>query len=180
MIRTTYLAGLAGLMLASCQAEGPLADVSRLDEAVARSGPVAAPPGAPEGTCWGRDETPAVVESVTDHVLVQPAELAADGSLRTPAIYRTETRQKIVRARRELWFETPCPPLMDADFIASLQRALKARGLYRGTITGRMGRATTRAVRRFQAPLGLDSGALSMNAARKLGLVAYPRPQARE
>jgi hypothetical protein len=179
MIRTTFLAGLAGMMLAGCQAEGPLADADRLDKPPARSGPAAAPPGAPEGSCWGRDTAPAVVETVTEHILVQPAELAADGTLRAPAIYRTETHQKIVQERRELWFETPCPPRMDEAFVASLQRALQVRGLYRGAITGRMDRATMRALRRFQAPQGLDSGLLSMDAARKLGLVAYPRPEAR-
>ncbi|MGC9370068.1 MAG: peptidoglycan-binding domain-containing protein [Paracoccaceae bacterium] len=178
MIRTTFLAALAVLMLAGCQAEAPLAEVSRMDGPAA--GPVAAPPGAPDGTCWGRDETPAVVETVTEHILVKPAEVAADGSVRAPAVYKTETRQQIVRERRELWFETPCPPLMDEEFIASLQRALKARGHYGGAVTGRMDRPTARAVRRFQAPLGLDSGLLSMKAARKLGLVAYPRPEARD
>ncbi|WP_212524454.1 peptidoglycan-binding domain-containing protein [Actibacterium sp. MT2.3-13A] len=179
MIRNLYLGGLAGLMLAGCQAGGPAADVSRLNERAPTAGPVAAPPGAPGGTCWGRDETPAVIETVTEHVLVKPAELAADGTVRTPATYRTETRQQIVQDRRELWFETPCPPQMDEEFIASLQRALKARGLYRGAVTGRMDRATTRALRRFQAPMGMDSGVLSMEAARRLGLVAYPRPEAR-
>ena len=174
MIRTTCIAGLAGLMLAGGLAKVALAEVSHI------GGPVAAPPGAPEGTCWGRDETPAVVETVTEHILVQPAEIAADGSVRSPAVYKTKTRQQIVRERQELRFETPCPPLMDEDFVASLQRALKARGHYRGAITGQMDRATARAVRRFQGPLGLDSGVLSMKAARKLGLVAYPRPKARD
>ena len=37
----------------------------------------AAPPGAPDGTCWGRLETPAVIETVTEQVLVQPAVLVS-------------------------------------------------------------------------------------------------------
>jgi peptidoglycan hydrolase-like protein with peptidoglycan-binding domain len=56
------------------------------------------------------------------------------------------------------------------DFVSSLQRALSARGLYSGPISGRMDRQTRRGVRNYQAPLGLDSGILSLAAARKLGL----------
>jgi len=56
------------------------------------------------------------------------------------------------------------------DLVASLQRALTARGLYGGQINGMMDRATRHAVRGYQAPLGLDSGILSLAAARKLGL----------
>lgn len=134
-----------------------------------------APPGAPEGSCWGKDVTPAVIETVTDRVLVQPAEVQADGTVLSEPVYRLETRQAIVRERRELWFQTPCDDQLTPDFLASLQRALKARGFYRGAISGQMDPRTRRAIRRFQAPQGLDSSILSLTAARKLGLVAVER-----
>ena len=67
--------------------------------------------------------------------------------------------------------ELPFGPLERA-FIASLQRALGARDLYRGKISGEMDNRTRASVRRFQKPQGLDSGILSLAAARKLGLVA--------
>lgn len=173
MIRKYTLCSLVGLSLAGCQVDGTGADVSRR-AAAARTMQAEAPPGAPEGSCWGRDVTPAIVETVTDQILLQPAQVDVDGSVRAPAIYKTETRQQIVRERKEVWFETPCPVLMDVAFVETLQRALKARKLYRGAITGEMDNPTHRAIRRYQAPLGLDSDILSGAAARKLGLVAYP------
>ncbi|QOL83166.1 hypothetical protein F3W81_09745 [Pseudooceanicola spongiae] len=55
--------------------------------------------------------------------------------------------------------------------IASLQRALAARGLYAGSISGQMNSATQDAVQAYQAPLGLDSRQLSLAAARQMGLI---------
>ena len=136
----------------------------------------AAPPGAPADTCWGKDVTPAVIETVTEQIMLQPAQIQDDGTVTAPAIYKTETRQKIVKERRETWFETPCAAQETPDFIASLQRALAVRGLYRGPVTGEMDKRTRRAVRGYQKPQGLDSGILSLAAARKLGLVAVDRP----
>lgn len=134
------------------------------------------PPGAPEGSCWGKDVTPAVIETVTERVLVQPAEVRDDGAVLADPIYKLETRRAIVRERRELWFQTPCEDQLTPDFLASLQRALEARGHYRGAVTGEMDVRTRRAIRRYQAPQGLDSSILSLSAARKLGLVAIDRP----
>ncbi len=135
-----------------------------------------APPGAEPGSCWGKDVTPAIIETVTEQIMLQPAEVHSDGSIKQPALYKSETRQMIVRERKEIWFETPCDAELTPEFIASVQRALAARGLYRGAINGEMDARTRRAVRAFQAPQGLDSGILSLAAARKLGLVAIKRP----
>lgn len=73
-------------------------------------------------------------------------------------------------------FDPPCPATMDAEFIASLQRALQARGLYDGEIDGTLGTGTRKAIRTYQAARGLDSDILALDSARQLGLVAYPRP----
>ena len=134
-----------------------------------------APPGAAPGTCWGKVVTPAVIETVTEQVLLQPAEVLVDGTVRAPAVYKTETRQAIVKERQATWFETPCAVDLTPEFVATLQRALKARGLYRGQISGDMDGRTRAAVRRYQKPEGLDSGILSLAAARKLGIVAVER-----
>lgn len=133
----------------------------------------APPPGAEEGSCWGKHVTPAEIETVTHQIMMQPAEVRSDGSVSAPAIYKTETTQAIVRERRELWFETPCAQELTPEFVSSLQRALKVRGHYRGPVTGYIDVRTRRAVRLYQAPQGLDSGILSLAAARKLGLSAY-------
>lgn len=135
----------------------------------------AAPPGAAPDSCWGRQVSPAVIETVTEQVLVQPAQVLADGTVLSPGIYRSETLQRIVTERRETWFETPCEAVWTEEFIASLQRALKARGHYNGKITGLLDKRTRAAIRRYQAPQGLDSSILSLAAARNLGLVAVAR-----
>ena len=131
-----------------------------------------APPGAAPGTCWGKAVEPAIIETITDQVMMQPPQIMADGTVTQPAIYKTETRQQIVKERRETWFETPCAGDVTPEFVASLQRALKVRKHYSGPITGEMDARTRTAIRRYQAPQGLDSGILSLAAARQLGLTA--------
>ncbi len=159
-------------LLTSCAAPG-----SNQDDALRelRFTTYEAPPWAPPETCWGKDVTPAVVETVTEQITVRPAEIDTDGTVLRPASYRTETRQAILRERREEWFESPCAATQDPDFIASLQRALAARSLYDRPVTGQMDRATQEAVRRYQATDGPNSGILSLASARRLGLVALDR-----
>ncbi|WP_264210331.1 peptidoglycan-binding domain-containing protein [Leisingera thetidis] len=151
-------------VLAACVQPQPGSDVSRAGRY--------APPGAPPDTCWSKHTSPAVIETVTSQVLAEPAQTDSSGRILRPAIFRTETRQQIVQPRQERWFEIPCPGMMTPDFIRTVQRALAARGFYRGPVHGQMDMATRKAVQRFQAPLGLDSGTLSLASARKLGLVA--------
>ncbi|MDD9726179.1 peptidoglycan-binding domain-containing protein [Roseovarius sp. SK2] len=168
MIRPTLIAPCALLALAAC---GDMSDagndaVQRLDTP---------PPGAAPGTCWAQDTSPAVVETVTEQILVSPAEVADDGTVTRPASYRTETAQKIVQERRVTRFQVPCRTQLTPEFNASVQRALKARGLYRGPINGQLDRGTRAAIRRFQKPQGFDSDILSIAGARQLGLIAVAR-----
>ncbi|MGK7652442.1 peptidoglycan-binding domain-containing protein [Roseovarius sp. B08] len=109
---------------------------------------------------------------MTEQILVTPAEVADDGTVTRPASYRTETSQKIVQERRVTRFRVPCRAEMTPEFNASVQRALKARGLYHGPINGEMDRRTRAAIRSFQKPQGFDSDILSVAGARQLGLVA--------
>ncbi len=124
-----------------------------------------------EGRCWGRDIAPAVVQTVTAQEIATPAVLAGDGTILTPATWRTTVRQEILRERGEQAFETVCPPVYTAGFVESLQRALGARGYYRGAVDGVLDTATGRAVQDFQRSWGPDSPLLSIEAARRLGLV---------
>ena len=159
----------AGLLLAACGApEAPP--------------PPAAPafvPAAIEsdatGRCFGRDVTPAVIETITAQELVSPATLGPDGSVLVPATYRSVTRQVITRERQEVAFETICPPAYTAEFVETLQRALAVRGFYDGPVNGVMDTATGRAVQDFQRDAGPDSPLLSIEAARALGIVALTR-----
>lgn len=174
MIRSAYGSAIAASLLAACQAAGPERDgdqtPSRSLEAEVVRSHEEGPPGADPGTCWGHDTTPAVVETVTDQHIVNAETGTGAGAA---PVYRTETRQSILREREEIWFRTPCADELDAEMIEALQRALAARGFYDGPVTGAMDNPTRRAIRAYQRPLGLDSGLLSLNAARQLGIVAY-------
>jgi len=171
MMRFLPVPLLALALLSGCDVADPTLDS---DNPMATA-LVQAPEGAPEGTCWAKDATPAIIETVTEHVLVRPAALNPDGSIYAPASYRTETRQAIVKERSEILFERPCEIVFSPEFVASLQRALSVRGFYSGNTTGAFDKFTLRAIRAYQRTQGLDSAILSMDAARKLGLVAIPR-----
>jgi len=153
---------LSGCVSGPAPEPGPLAVV-----------PVIDPRG---GICVSRATTPAIIETVTDQVLVQPPEIGSDGTVRSPAVFRTVTQQRILRERREVEFETPCPTIQTPEFIASLQRALQARGYLRGPINGVYDERTGRAVQRFQSDRGdVDSPVLTLETGRALGLIALPR-----
>lgn len=144
---------------------GPLETLAVVDPAV--------------GTCFARTTTPAIIETVTEQVMVQQALVRSDGTVESPAAFRTVTRQQILRERREVEFETPCNDLMTPQFLASVQRALLARGYYRGQINGTIDPRTSSAIERFQtAQNDVHTGTLTLRTARTLGLVALPRDPA--
>jgi hypothetical protein len=166
------------LCLAACTG-GPFpdapGDVDLTQGLVPRDG--ATPPEGPAGACWAENVVPAVIETVTEQVQASPERRAADGSLIAPASFRTETRQRIVSDRRAVWVQTLCEADLTVDTLSTLQRALKARGLYRESLTGVMDAPTRAAIRAWQRPRGLDSDVLSLAAARALGVVAAARPE---
>lgn len=134
------------------------------------------PAGAPPGSCWGRTVSPAVIETVTEQVQVQPAQISTTGEIQALPIYRTETRQQIVTPRKDNWFETPCVDQLTPEFIATLQRALEARGAYGGEISGIFDAPTRKAMRGYQISMGgPDSPVLALETARGLGLIAVER-----
>ena len=169
---TQILTGLVtALALASCgpriAVEGPgQGDLAA--EAIQIDG--AGPPQGAEGACWANDLIPAVYETTTEQTLVTPEVRDAAGNIVTPAAYRSVAQLRVVTERRDIWFTAPCPEEMTVDFLATLQRALKARGYYTLPLTGEMDAATSEALRRYQADHGLDSPLLSLAAARDLGL----------
>ncbi len=130
------------------------------------------PPSGPEDACWQSDLRPAVIETVTEQRLLAPEVRDAEGKLVTPASFASATHQRIVRDRGTIWFRTPCPAEMTPEFIATLQRALKARGLYLLPLSGQMDAPTRAAIRRYQRARGLDSDHLSLAGARELGILA--------
>lgn len=175
MGKTARVAGLVACaaLMAACQT-GRIGDPGKTDlrRELVRLDP--GPPEGPEGACWEADITPAVIETTTEQILVTPEEKAPDGTVIQPAVWRTDTRQRIAQEREVVWFRAPCPEEMTVELIATLQRALLARGYYTGAVSGTMDPATAEAVRRWQAERGLDSPRLSLGAARELGLVTVP------
>ncbi len=131
------------------------------------------------GRCYARAVTPAATRTVTRQAVVDPGGVDRDSGQRRPAVFHTVTRQAIMRERRATEFEAVCPEALTPSFVASLQRALSVRGVYRGAVTGQMDPATARAVAEWQAAQGgPESTLLAMHTARDLGLVALPRPEA--
>ncbi len=110
--------------------------------------------------------TLAPTETITLH-RTQPADPAPD------TCWASQTAPQ---ADQDIWYQTPCPDALDMEFIATLQRALKARGLYDGEIDGTLSTDTRKAIQTYQAAHGLDSDILALDTARQLGLIAYPRP----
>lgn len=146
---------------------GPDAPLPRFDARPAEAG---------AETCWAEEDRPARVERVPVEVVVEPAGLAPDGTLRAEPLTRTETRERVIAPGETFWFETPCPGAMDAARISSLQRALAARDLHDGAVTGVIDPATEEAIRAYQAARGLDSATLSLAATRRLGILPVPAP----
>lgn len=148
-------------------------NVAHLSAPVLAVSQAKAPPNARDGSCWGRDETPATIQTTTEKFLVQPAETDTDGTVIKEAIYRTETRQEIIQKRNEIWFETPCSETIGKDFVVNLQRALMVRGYYSGPLTAKMDSHTRSAVRKYQQKQGLNSSIISLEAAQQLGLANF-------
>jgi len=136
------------------------------------------PPNARPGACHIRYTAPALIETVTEQVIVQPEKRGVDVQtgqpiIISPAIYRTETVQKIIRARHEAWAEIICAKDLTVVFIQTLQRALTARGHYQGPITGALDEPTKRAVRKVQKSQGINSPEITHELAENYGLVTH-------
>jgi len=159
---------LAAFALGACQAAAPDM-VQRADTVQPQLA------GSAQAGCWATDAIPAQGEMVLDEVIITPARTDARGRVTEPAVTAWRERMEETGASEERMFAVPCPDQMDSEFIAALQRALQVRGLFSGAVTGEMDGNTRGAIRAWQRPMGLDSGVLSLDAARQLGLVALGR-----
>jgi peptidoglycan hydrolase-like protein with peptidoglycan-binding domain len=117
-----------------------------------------------------------VIETVTEQVMVRAEKRGADGQVIRAAQFQTKTAQRLVQDRETVWFRAPCAPDITVELIASLQRALKARGRFYSEITGVYDVETGAAVRKLQAERGLDSPVLAQETIRELGLAASGAP----
>ncbi len=129
------------------------------------------------GNCFGAVIVPAVIETRTEQVMLEPAQTDGQGNIVKPAVFGTRTVQTIVRERQEVSVEAVCPETMTAQFVASLQRAMQVRGLYQGAVTGRFDATTAAAVQMLQRQSGLDTPLLAVSTAKALGLVELDRDE---
>ncbi len=169
---TRFQLMIAGAVLAACQSGGALpAPHSGADIALTKL-PDGQSPHSAAGICWASATTPAVIETVTEQVMVRSERRDANGQIIRTAQFETKTAQRLVQDRETVWFRAPCAPDITVSLIASLQRALKARGRFYAEITGVYDAATGAAVRKLQAERGLDSPVLAQETIRELGLAA--------
>ncbi|MCA2009916.1 peptidoglycan-binding protein [Cereibacter sphaeroides] len=142
-------------VLAACQSSAP--------EPATRAEPApeaGRPATIPDNACWTTDRIPAVTETT-----FVPS--GADATL--------APQEQVIAPAQDRLFAVLCPEQVTEDFIASLQRALTARGHYGGAIDGEWGPELAEAVRGYQSTQGLNSNILSLEAAQRLGLVPVPR-----
>ena len=80
----------------------------------------------------------------------------------------------IIREREVARIDLICPEDQTPDFIASLQRAFKARNLYGGPVTGTWTAETKKTLFDYQTVRGLDTQEPTLAVAQELGLAITP------
>lgn len=117
-----------------------------------------------------RKITPAEISTQVKTRLIQPEKRNTAGQLISPAQYETTRTQTITKPRSITKIDAVCPEDLTPEFIASLQRAFKASGLFSSTITGSMDTSTRRAILNFQTVRGVESATVMKATAQELGL----------
>ena len=78
--------------------------------------------------CYFEKIIPAEISTQVETRLVQPEKRNTAGQLVSPAQYETKRTQTITKPRSVIKIDAVCPEDLTPEFIASLQRAFKARG----------------------------------------------------
>ncbi|WP_299737931.1 peptidoglycan-binding domain-containing protein [uncultured Roseobacter sp.] len=172
--RNSAYAVLATALLTACAPETPAVTASS-PASQSPSSTRTSPPDAAPDTCWDKTETPAIIETVSERILIAPADIRDDGIIRKPAQYKKEDRQRILQPRQENWYQIVCADMLTPDFVTTLQRALSVRGYYPGAPTGQLDTATRDAIAGYQTAQDLPGFELTIEAAERLGLVAVRR-----
>ena len=123
--------------------------------------------------CYFEKITPAEISTQVEPRLVQSEKRNTTGHLVSPAQYEITRTQTIIKPRSVTKIDAVCPEDLTPEFIASLQRAFQARGLFFSTITGAMDTPTRRAILNFQTARGVESATVMKATAQELGLVVF-------
>ena len=113
---------ILALALSGCQPAVPAAPAitSLKKELVTKTGNT--PPSKGKGICWAEDVTPAIIETVTEQVLLRPEIRGPDGAILRAAVFQSEAAQRIVQDRRAVWFRAPCSDFQEPASAAILPR----------------------------------------------------------
>ena len=125
------------------------------------------------GACVARTAPRETTTVISETVEVAPAVVAPDGQVISEAVFRNQTRPVVEVLDAGTRFETLCPFEITPERVMTLQRALQARLVYQGPVTGVLDEATGRAIQAFQAPLGFDSPILERGTAQVLGIIPF-------
>lgn len=176
MIRNTTSMALAALLALGTPSLS--AEVRQVISSLSHPDHPLLPRDARKSQCFVHEVTPAIIETTTHKTQLTPPRLAVDletgeTEVVRKATYRTQTSQRVVRARQERLFETVCPQHYTERFVQSLQRALRARGFGDLRTSGWIDPETEAAIRAYQQRGGLDSAMLSLKTAEDFGLVSH-------
>lgn len=136
-------------------------------------------------------EVPAVYKTVKKRVVDQPArtrevtvpahyhtitktvEATPASVQRTPVpeTYKTVTKTVEAAPARTVWTSVLCDVNTTPDVVTRMQRALKSAGHYGGPIDGVVGSQTRRAISSYQSAQGVQSDILTIDSAKKLGIL---------
>jgi len=124
-----------------------------------------------DGRCFAFSDGELQTTIVIDETLVTPEVKATDGTVIVPAVYEQNEREVLVPTGAPRRFEVICPQNLSQSFVASVQRALKVRGIYAGAVNGLMDQGTRSSILAYQTSLGRRSANLGFDTAVRLGLI---------
>lgn len=125
-----------------------------------------------DGRCFAFSAPLMEPQIIVERVVSAPETTDENGNVLTAAVYRDEEREILVPVGEPERFEVICPQNLSQSFVATVQRALLARGYYVGSVNGLMDQQTRNAILSYQKDQGLRSPNLGVETAIGLGLVS--------
>lgn len=87
-----------------------------------------------------------------------------------PAVFEDRKMSRVTQSAQPVWREILCEKNATPETVARIQKALIARGYDVGSVDGRLGPQTVRAMQAFEADNGLPQGQMSLEAVKLLGV----------
>ena len=166
MTRALYIF-LAALTFAACDAPSSGSKRSTLDPIPTFS----SRPDTPNGACWHQLPGETVTETKEELVETRPAQFDAAGNEIAPAVFGKRQVETETALGNGAWFRKICTPTLSPEFISSLERALAARGYFKGRVTGTLSNRLKTAIQLYQSDAGLDTSVPSHAMGFRFGLL---------